>query len=126
MLPSVKKMASLLRASPIVAALKLDYEKMRKEALLELPWVLQGVVKKGYTEITVSKVSPQAGATNAPGDLHLLERLESRSGLYTVRIHTQDQSQGLRLNSWLYIDQQWVTLLKLGELIKKRDSKDHE
>ena len=123
-LPTGGEVEKLLRVNELNKGLGQHYEQnMRQSAQAEWPWALQELVKKGYTEISITRVSPLSGADNAPGDLALLEQLKNRDGLYTVRIHPKDSEKGLRINSWVYVNKKWITLLKLGEVIEDRGSK---
>lgn len=121
-LPRAELVQSILRASPQTEGLGELYEKQIKQsALKELPIALIEAHKLGLKEIKISRVSPQSGSTNAPGDLELLEYLNDREGLYTVRLVSPTHPKGLRLNAWLHLGNRgWISLLKLGEHIAYR------
>ena len=88
-------------------------------ALKEVPWALRAAYEAGMKEVVVTRVGPNMGGKNAPGDLLLLQNLTQRSGLYTVRVQNEDGSKKLRISGWLYLPKQgWKTLLKLGELLE--------
>ncbi|MAD61516.1 MAG: hypothetical protein CMH49_08405 [Myxococcales bacterium] len=117
---NAQQVHELLREHPLRQKLGQVYERViAKNAQQELLWTLQECAKLGYSRLEISRVGPQAGASNAHGDLALLELLKSRDGLYTVRLKRNESDlQALRMSGWLYDqDLGWVTLLKLGEEI---------
>ena len=121
-LPDAQKVQSLLRDDTRNANLGTYYAtELRPSALRELPWALKEAKRQGLSRIEISRVGPQAGSSNAHGDLALLEQLNQRDGLYTVRFHREGLDKGLRLSGWLFLeDKGWICLLKLGEEIKRR------
>lgn len=124
-LPPALLVQSLLRETDQNKGLGLFYEtQIRANALKELPWALKELASLGYNQVEIASVGPQSGSTNAFGDLALLEQLKERSGLYTVRIgKAGSEDQSLRLSAWLYFEERgWVSLLKLGEEIRKRQA----
>ena len=119
-LPLAKVTRTLLRDSPRNETLTMRFEEMRRDALNELPAILIEAKTQGFNLIEITRVSPQSGSTNAPGDLSLLEQLTHRQGLYTARLMREGESKGLRLSAWLHLkDYGWISLLKLGELIER-------
>ena len=124
-LPKATDVQTLLRDNQFTQQLGSLYEsQLRSKAIQELPWTLQELTRLGYTQVEIARVGPQAGSTNAYGDLALLEQLKVRMGLYTVRIRKEGiQDQSLRLSGWLYNERYgWISLLKLGEEIRRRQA----
>ena len=120
--PTADRVQRLLNPSRLTEGLGEVFEvEIKQSALRELPSVLVEARQLRFDQIKLSRVSPQSGTTNAPGDLALLEQLKDRSGLYTVRLLKEGKSKGLRLSGWLYIEGHgWISLLKLGEEIERR------
>ena len=123
--PNAKQIQGLFRDNKLTHNLGSFYEtQIRSKAIQELPWTLKELAHLGYTQVEIARVGPQAGSTNAYGDLALLEQLRIRLGLHTVRIRKEGQKdQSLRLSGWLYMERHgWVSLLKLGEEIRRRQA----
>lgn len=121
--PTASQVQALFRDNTLTQGLGSFYEsQIRPKAIQELPWTMKELAHLGYMQVDIARVGPQAGSTNAYGDLALLEQLKVRLGLHTVRIRKEDQNdQSLRLSGWLYLENHgWISLLKLGEEIRRR------
>jgi len=92
-------------------------ETLTPSFLREAPQNITAVYTRGYTEIAVARVGPNSGKHLSAGDLELLQKLPQRPALYVVRFRPPGAKIGLRMSGWTFINQRWVTLLKLGELL---------
>lgn len=78
----------------------------------EAPKVLIDQVSKGLTEVTVEFVGPAYPDRTTPGDQRLLDFMQQKLPMYTVRLHKPEEKLGLRLNGFVYINGQWRGLFK--------------
>ena len=92
-------------------------ETLAPHFLREAPKNIAALYTRGYTEIAVSRVGPNSGKYISTGDLELLKKLPQRPALYVVRFRPPGAKIGLRMSGWTFINQRWVTLLKIGELL---------
>lgn len=70
-------------------------------------------VGDGFTEVMIERVGPAYPAHTTPGDRRLLDAFVPRGlAMYSVRLHPEGQSLGLRFNGFVYHDGRWRALLK--------------
>lgn len=73
-------------------------------------------VGDGFTEVMIERVGPAYPAHTTPGDRRLLDAFVPRGlAMYSVRLHPEGQSLGLRFNGFVYHAGRWRALLKAYE-----------
>lgn len=86
--------------------------KLRAEAGAVL---VREIVENGRTEVRVEGVGPAYPAATTRGDQALLDALETRRPMFTVRLIKPGEQLGLRLNGFLFHEGRWRALFKAYE-----------
>ncbi len=94
-------------------------EKILKVLMQEADPVFKKRIDAGYTEVEVVRVSSIRPRATTAGDITMLESLKVPVEMYSVRLHHPDDTLGLRLNGFIYLDGQWRALLKAYDHLPK-------
>ena len=77
--------------------------------------LLREILEEKRNEVWVETVGPASPAATTRGDLQILDALAQKRPVYTARLRRPGEQLGLRLNGFVYIDNEWKALFKIYE-----------
>lgn len=79
--------------------------------------LIREIVKEKRTTAWVERVGPAYPAATTRGDQQILDALVEKRPVYTTRMRRDDDTLGLRLNGFIYIDGAWKSVFKVYEYL---------
>ena len=76
--------------------------------------IVQKIRERRYDDVEVLPLTGVRAETLAPADRPSAEPLRTNSSVYTVRLKRTEEPDGIRIDTFVFIDGSWRTALKVG------------
>jgi hypothetical protein len=76
--------------------------------------IARKIRERRYDDVEVLPINGVRPESLAPADRRTAENLRTNAPVYTVRLKRAEESDGIRIDTFVYLDGSWRTALKVG------------